>query len=286
MAAITMLARATLSQGIISHRLRKNVTLYINELASPVSKYPTQTDDSVKPLILMLPWLGSRPQAVAKYCEIYFHIGLDVLVVESELKNFLWPRWGLDSGQSLLELLHSDRFLSCPLLVHAFSVGGYTFSQMLMHVYQDPQKYQAFVKRIKGQIYDSLVVGSLENMAAGLGKTVFPRLETLVKQTSLLYFRIFKAQTVDNFNISINGFWNTPVTAPSLFFFCENDVMSDTRLLEEMICFWQKRGMDVTAKKWEDSTHAGHMKRHPQEYLDTLKTFLHSVHISPLQAKM
>lgn len=36
----------------------------------------------------MLPWLGSRPQAVAKYCEIYFRTGFDVLVVESEVWIF------------------------------------------------------------------------------------------------------------------------------------------------------------------------------------------------------
>lgn len=34
----------------------------------------------------MLPWLGSRPQAVDKYCQIYFRTGFDVLVVESEVR--------------------------------------------------------------------------------------------------------------------------------------------------------------------------------------------------------
>lgn len=42
-----------------------------------------------KPLMLMLPWLGSRPQAVDKYCEIYFRTGFDVIVVESEVKTSL-----------------------------------------------------------------------------------------------------------------------------------------------------------------------------------------------------
>lgn len=36
--------------------------------------------------MLMLPWLGSRPQAVDKYCQIYFKTGFDVLVVESEVR--------------------------------------------------------------------------------------------------------------------------------------------------------------------------------------------------------
>lgn len=77
---------------------------------------------------------------------------------------------GLDHGRGLLELLHTQRFESRPLLVHAFSIGGYTFSQLLVNVSQDPERYQDFIKRIRGQVYDSLVVGSLETMATGQWK--------------------------------------------------------------------------------------------------------------------
>ena len=92
---------------------------------------------------------------------------LNVLSLSLQLTDFLWPRWGLENSERLLELLHSDRFVSRPLLVHAFSIGCYTFSQMLVHVSQNPEKYQAFTGRIKGQVYDSAVVGSLEKMAKG-----------------------------------------------------------------------------------------------------------------------
>ncbi len=123
-------------------------------------------------------------------------------------------------------------------------------------------------------------------LCPGLGKTVFPRWEMLVKQVSLLYFGMFKRQTVDYFNAGIDAFWNTPITVPALFFFCENDALSDPRATEELIEHLRKRGMDITAKKWEDSTHAGHLKRHQQEYLTTLHSFLHSLSITPLKAKM
>ncbi|CAG5958113.1 transmembrane protein 53 [Menidia menidia] len=281
-----MLARSALSKGITARRLCKNVTLYMNELYSPVAGVQVQAPEDHKPLLLMLPWLGSRPQAVAKYCEIYFRTGFDVLVVESEVTDFLWPRWGLDRAKKLMDLLQSEPFMSRPLLIHAFSIGGYTYGQLLVHMSKDKQKYQGVTNRIKGQVYDSLVVGSLEQMARGLGKTVFPRLETLVKQASLLYFSIFKRQTVDYFNAGIDVFWNTPVLAPGLLFFCENDVMSDPRTVEELIAHWQQRGMNITVKKWEDSTHACHLRRYPQEYMTTLNTFLHSLHIAPLKAKM
>ncbi|XP_061532513.1 transmembrane protein 53 isoform X1 [Phycodurus eques] len=279
-----MLAASILRRSFSSHRLGKNVTFYMTEHIKPVLGAHDCGDH--KPLTLLLPWLGARPQAVAKYCEIYLHTGFDVLVVESEVQEFLWPRWSLQHGKKLLDLLHSERFASRPLLVHALSIGGFTFSQLLVLVSEDPQKYEALTGRIKGQIYDSLVVGSLELMASGVAKIVFPRWETPVKQMSLLYFNAFKRQTIEYYNRSIKVFWNSPVTAPALFFYCDNDPLSNPLALEECIDFWRGRGVALTAKKWEHSKHAGHLKIHPQEYVDTLESFLHSLHIVPLKAKM
>ncbi|XP_074532973.1 transmembrane protein 53-B [Halichoeres trimaculatus] len=281
-----MLGRTVLSRGITAHILSKNVTLYSNELASPASGCQTRVPEEHKPLLLMLPWLGSRPQALAKYCEIYFKTGFDVLVVESEVKDFLWPRWGLEHGKRLLDLLHSERLASRPLLVHAFSIGGYTFSQLLVHVSQDTQRYQGLTQRIRGQVYDSLVVGSVERMATGLGKTLLPSLESVVKRVSLLYFGMFKRQTLDYFTKGIDAFWSTPVIAPALFFFCENDPLSDPQVVEELIDHLRKRGMNITAKKWKDSTHAGHLKRHTEEYISTLNGFLNSLHLTQPKAKL
>ncbi|XP_061825244.1 transmembrane protein 53-A [Nerophis lumbriciformis] len=281
-----MLARNVLSRSFSSHQLSKNITFYMSQEAPGSPAGPRQACDQHKPLTLMLPWMGARPQAVAKYYEIYLRTGFDVLVVESEMQAFLWPRLSLERGKKLLEVLQSDRFVSRPLLVHAFSIGGFTFSQLLVLVSEDPQKYQTLTGRIKGQIYDSLVAGSVETMASGVAKMVFPQWDTAVKQVSLLYFNAFKRQTTDYYNRSVEVFWNSPVTAPALFFYCDNDPLSDTRAMEEVISFWRERGVDLTVKKWERSKHAGHLKTHPQEYLETLGSFVQSLHIVPLKAKM
>ncbi|CAI5664400.1 uncharacterized protein si:dkey-5i3.5 [Oreochromis niloticus] len=281
-----MFANIALSRGVTAHRLSKNATFFMNEGTFAVPGCRNQTSERHKPLLLMLPWLGSRPHALAKYCDIYFNTGFDVLVFESEVQGFLWPRWGLEHGKTLLELLESERFVSRPLLVHAFSIGGYTFSQLLVHVSKDTDKYQAFTERITGQIYDSMVAGSLEHMAIGLGKTVFPKCEWLVKQTAMFYFDKFKSHTVDYFDISLDVFWNTPITAPVLMFYCNNDPLCDPQTLADLAGYWRGRGMDVTEKKWDNSIHAGHLKRHPEEYLSTLRIFLSSLGFTPLKAKL
>ncbi|XP_055030613.1 transmembrane protein 53 [Misgurnus anguillicaudatus] len=279
-----MLSRAGMMVGVSAQKISKHITFLVNDVApTPASAVsPPQP----KPLLLLLPWLGSRPQAIAKYCDIYIRTGFDVLVVESEVSQFLWPRWGLEYGAHVLELLESERFSQRPLLVHAFSIGGYTFSQVLVQVAKDTQRCQELTNRIRGHIYDSLVMGSLDHMAIGLGKTMFPRMEGLVKRASLLYFHVFKHQTVKYFNVGISMFWNTPVTSPALFFFSENDVLCDYKSVEEMVKLWRSRGMTVESKKWEKSVHAGHLRTHPQEYLSTLENFVNSLNMVPLKAKM
>lgn len=82
-----MLGRtALISRGFSCQHLSKNVTFYMNELPPPGAGRQSQAEDH-KPLTLMLPWLGSRPQAVDKYCELYLRSGFDVLVVKSEVRE-------------------------------------------------------------------------------------------------------------------------------------------------------------------------------------------------------
>ncbi|KAG5845199.1 hypothetical protein ANANG_G00136290 [Anguilla anguilla] len=283
--AISMAARPVTASGVTAHKISKKVTFYANESAAAAPHGPPQVG-GVRPLLVLFPWLGSRPKALSKYCEIYFRVGFDVLIVESELSQFLWPRWGLEYGANILDLLQDDRFVSRPLLVHAFSIGGYLFAQMLTHIARDPQRYRGVTERVQGQVYDSLVDGSLERIAVGLGKSMFPNFEGLVRWLSLLYFRALEKQTLEQLNSAVVEFWNNPITAPSLFFYSEDDPLCDPRKLEELMELWSKRGTPVQCRKWARSIHAGHLRQHPQEYLTTLEHFLCTLNLVPLKAKI
>ncbi|XP_029901215.1 uncharacterized protein LOC115354863 isoform X2 [Myripristis murdjan] len=243
------------------------------------------SDFSQRPLLLLLPWLGARPGGVAKYRDVYLEHGIDVLVVESSVMHFLWPSWGLDYGLEVLQVLEEPCFAGRPVLVHACSIGGYTFTQMLTHLVQGPKKYAHLAQRVIGHIYDSMVAGTLEHMATGLGKTLMPRLEGLVTNAAMLYFWLFKTQTADYYNSSLSVFHNNPVTAPALFFFSENDALCDPLVLERVIELWRKRGVAVESRKWKESVHAAHMRCHPEDYFSTLEKYLNSLPVS-LKAKM
>lgn len=92
---------------------------------------------------------------------------MDVLLVQSSVMHFLWPRWGLEYGLKVLKILEEPQFADRVVLVHASSIGGYTFTQILTHIVQEPKKHAGLTQRMIGHVYDSLVVGTLEHMAIG-----------------------------------------------------------------------------------------------------------------------
>ncbi|KAM9401836.1 uncharacterized protein ACWYII_029247 isoform 3-T3 [Salvelinus alpinus] len=145
-----------------------DVSSILTPSALDVPPLSPSSPSSHRPLLLLLfPWLGARPGAMGKYRDIYLERGLDILSVESTVWHFLWPRWGLEYAAEVLELLDDPRFKGRPLLVHAFSIGGYTFCQLLSQMVREPHKYPGLAQRVIGHVYDSLVIGSLEHMATG-----------------------------------------------------------------------------------------------------------------------
>ncbi|KAG7258187.1 hypothetical protein CRUP_008089, partial [Coryphaenoides rupestris] len=151
--------------GLLTHKLSDTITYYYYHPVDHNTPLPPPSDNNdaghrspppespsspspsppQRPLVLLLPWLGARREALAKYRDLYLARGMDVLAAESSVWHFLWPRWGLAYGLALLR--------------------GYTFSMMLCHVAQDPERYARLTQRITGQVFDSLVVGTLEHMA-------------------------------------------------------------------------------------------------------------------------
>ncbi|XP_056877889.1 uncharacterized protein LOC130518948 [Takifugu flavidus] len=230
-----------------------------------------------RPLLLFFSWLGAQPGPVSKYRDLYLNRGMDVLVIQSGVMHFLWPRWGLSYGLEVLKLLEEPQFSGRAVLVHATSIGGYTFTQILTHIARGRKEHAGLAQRVIGHVYDSLVFGTLEHMAIGLGKTLVPRFEGFVKNAALLYFWLFKRQTADVYDSSIRVFHNSPITSPALFFFSENDALCDQAVVEKCIDHWRRRGVSVASRKWKESIHAAHMRCHPEDYHSTLENFLNSL---------
>ncbi|XP_078533905.1 transmembrane protein 53-like [Lissotriton helveticus] len=278
-------ASLPLAGSIDVKKISSTISLYSK---SSVGEEPHRPSETTRPLLLLLPWLGSKSSAIMRYCQLYLEPGFDVLVVESSVRHFLWPRHGMAYAAEIAELLKNEKaFSSRPLYVHAFSIGAYTFTMMLLHMGQHRQQYRGTMQRIKGQVYDSLVIGSVEKMAIGVAKMISSHWQPVVKSSVLLYFSLLKRYTVDYYNDAINVFWQDPPTCPALLFYCEDDPLSDHVLVAQLIETWRKRGINVVGKGWQNSKHAGHLRRHPQEYRDTLNNFLQQQHTdTPFKSKL
>lgn len=131
------------------------------------SQHRLDVSPAPRPLLLFFSWLGAQPGPVSKYRDLYLHRGLDVLVIQSAVMHFLWPRWGLSYGLEVLKLLEEPQFSGRAVLVHATSIGGYTFTQILTHIARGRKEHAGLAQRVIGHIYDSLVFGTLEHMAIG-----------------------------------------------------------------------------------------------------------------------
>ncbi|XP_069812378.1 transmembrane protein 53-like [Dendropsophus ebraccatus] len=255
-----------------------SVSLYINPAIS-------ENCPSPRPLLLFLPWLGSSAKSFEKYIQLYFKLGFDVLVAESSLLHFLWPKTGLEYAGHLLDLLMGEKDLcSRKLYLHAMSIGGYTFAQMLVG---SSKEQREMLERIHGQVFDSLVIGSLEKMATGVARMVtYPLIQSLVVRVTLLYFSLLKSHTTDYYEKGIQAFLEKPVPCPGLFFYCQNDPLSDHTTVDELLHLWRKKGMKVQGKKWENSVHAGHLRKHTQEYTDVLNNFINGLHAKVPKSKL
>ncbi|XP_061524014.1 uncharacterized protein LOC133397306 [Phycodurus eques] len=247
----------------------------------PATLVQSQASSPRRPLLLFFSWLGAHPGAAVKYFEAYLTRGMDVLLVQSGAMHFLWPRWGSDYGLEVLEVLEGPEFAGRPLLVYASSIGGYTFTQVLVHVAHGHAEHAALPRRVVGHIYDSLVAGTLEHMATGLARTLAPLLERVIKSTAMLYFWLFKSSTADVYQHVLRVFASSPVTAPALFFSSEDDSLCDADVLDAIVTGWRRSGVAVRSMKWEVSKHAAHMRCHPEEYRDALESFLDSLPLNP-----
>ncbi|KAM3924898.1 transmembrane protein 53-like [Leptodactylus fuscus] len=256
----------------------KSVSLYTNPEVC-------ENCPSARPLVLFLPWLGSNARSHEKYIQLYFKLGFDVLVAESSLSHFLWPKTGLNYAEHLLDILMVEKDLcSRKLYLHAMSIGGYTFAQMLVG---SSKEQREMLGRIHGQVFDSLVVGSMERMATGVARVVsLPLLRSLIVRGTLLYFSLLKSHTADYYDKGIKAFWENPVTCPALFFYCINDPMSDHTMVDMIQQDWEKKGIEVQGKKWEKSVHAGHLREHTQEYTDILNNFINGLQATVPKSKL
>ena len=230
-------------------------------------------------LVVFFPWLYASRQAVDKYCDVYHERGYDVLSVTCQLKHFLLPSTSGTVARELLGYLMTSQADRTSYVIHASSVGAYVYTVVLLEIVDNLAKYAPIKDRIRGQIFDSITVGGLKQMANGIAlrsKNVIT--QNLIRGGANSYFLLTWPITVRFYNKTIDLFWSAPCRTPVLFYYSLNDTMSDPETMEKLIKHWkEEHRMDVAAKYWEKSIHAGHLRTYPDEYLETLDNYLKGI---------
>lgn len=80
----------------------------------------------------------------------------------------------------ILKFLHINEKYG-PLVLHGFSVGGYLWSEVMVHIAAERQKYQHIVDKVIGQVWDS--AADVTEISIGMPIAVFPR--NVVMQNAL-----------------------------------------------------------------------------------------------------
>ena len=250
---------------------------YLTLVQTPNKGLNTQRNN---PLVLFFPWLGATENAVAKYCELYHSRGWDVLIVNATIKHFLWPNNAKQVVQNVLDYVTSKAVLQerTDFLVHSMSIGAFIYTVLLIELQENADKYRHFRNKIRGQIFDSIVVGGLQKIRTGIADSVTknPLGNASIRGLAAMYLGLTKTHTVDYYDYSVKFFHDKPVIVPTLIYYSIDDPTSCPSAMDNLIGWWRAKfpEMDVTYKCWPKSIHTAHLRLHKQEYTAELTNFL------------
>nr|XP_026690647.1 uncharacterized protein LOC100186401 [Ciona intestinalis] len=245
-------------------------SLYMSELKkqtsfSQMAAKTTVKESQVKPIVIILPWLGANEKATEKYAQLYRSLGFNVIKRDSKMTDFLLPKKGFENSKNFLtQLEHNTQ----PIVVHSMSIGCYFYSLMLLAMENEPEKYANIAKNIQFQVCDSPVVGTIKEMAFGVSSMVTNNsaLRALMKMVTLGYFFLSKPFTVKYYDTVLELIKYRCPAVPSLLMTSKNDPMACPEAFQSFVKAWEDRGCKVATKIWEKSEHARHLHNHPNEY--------------------
>ena len=243
-----------------------------------VRKTQSNADFCNRPLVIFFTWLGASEKAIDRYCHIYHQVDCDVLTVQGTTTQFLWPIKAKELSVEVLEFLqnHSPDDPQ-PLIVHGVSVGAFNYTVFFMELAKSPSLFKSVTSRIKAQVFDSPVVGSLSQMVEGIANAATKNrcTNTLVRTVVQAYLDITKSYSVSYYEKCIAAVYSNPVTSPALLMYSLNDQLMNAAAMEAMIRNWKVMlDRNVWVKCWRASAHAGHLTKHRDDYIHTLYTFL------------
>ncbi|KAI5636924.1 hypothetical protein NE865_10339 [Phthorimaea operculella] len=257
------------SQDITKNISNEKIKLQADPATMKLNQNPN------KPLCIMINWLLARHKHVMKYATLYLEQGFDVLSVSCTPWQLMWPQKGTQLVAADLIKFMDQNANEHPLVIHGFSVGGYMWGELCVHVMKDPQRYQPHLDRVVAQTWDS--AADITEITVGVPAAVFPKNKIMQKtlQTYMEYhMKTFHDAATKHYIRSSQLFHTNLCRAPALFLLSKSDPVGAERSNKSVHDSWVEMGIKCTWKCWDKSPHVQHYIHHPKEYLAALYAHL------------
>ncbi|XP_066278696.1 transmembrane protein 53-like [Branchiostoma lanceolatum] len=240
---------------------------------------------STKPLVLIFAWMLPQRRHLQKFENIYLARGCDVMTINIKPLQLMLPKTGAQViAEKVVDFVHQPQNARRPLLVHAFSVGGYLYSETLLKSLDTSSEAGSMKDRIMGQIFDSPVdfIGIPDGLPAAMFKS--PLLRATLRTMIKTYMAALYKQVTVNYIRASEIFHFNPVRSPALFLYSKVDPVGTVASIEGAARTNVKEdGPPVYYKCWDDSPHVQHMYKHPIEYVEIMDSFLS--HLPPFAGR-
>ncbi|CAH1258990.1 TMEM53 [Branchiostoma lanceolatum] len=231
---------------------------------------------STKPLVLIFAWMLAQRKNMQKFENIYLERGCDVMTITIRPPQLLWPKTGSQViAEKVVDFVQQPQSARRPLLVHAFSVGGYLYSETLLKSLDTSSEAGSMKDRIMGQVFDSLV--DFTALPDGLPAAMFksPLLRATLRTILKTYMAALYKPVISNYIRAYELFHHNPVPSPVLFLYSKVDEFGSAAVHERIAKMLVKKGdRPVYYKCWDDSPHVQHLRKHPIEYVEIIDSFL------------
>uniref|UniRef100_T1GQY4 Peptidase S9 prolyl oligopeptidase catalytic domain-containing protein n=1 Tax=Megaselia scalaris TaxID=36166 RepID=T1GQY4_MEGSC len=218
-----------------------------------------------RPLAIIMAWLLAKPKQLKNYIDIYINLGFDVITIATSPWQLLWPTKGTQMiARDAVQFLENNPNYS-QLCIHGFSVGAYQFSELMVIMSQDMERYKPVLDRFQCQVWDS--AADITEIPIGIPYEDIPQ-----SGNNSLYAR--------KSNVPFDS-----CKSSALILVSENDLIGPTKSNLEVKNNWEPAGIKVTFKSWEKSGHVTHMIHHKEEYIGLLYKHLEENMLEQLALK-
>ncbi|XP_047538852.1 uncharacterized protein LOC125072312 isoform X2 [Vanessa atalanta] len=133
----------TWDRGAHTQDITKNIQYITNEKIKLTTDPKTMKLDKQlnRPTCVMINWLLARQKHVMKYANLYLEQGFDVISVSCTPWQLIWPLKGSQLVAADLIKFMAANENDQPTVLHGFSVGGYIWGEVCVHIMNNKEKY-------------------------------------------------------------------------------------------------------------------------------------------------